>query len=488
MFKSIFTKILGPVSLFCVLYFFYLLFSVSAYPNLSLFFRGFDTYWLIGQGEWIWSHKQIPYTNVIGGEFTRLSEISWVCYQWLFTAFIGLLHRIQGLHGIIWGASSILAITLGLWGYVLYRRNFRGFPDIIVSLMMLSFFLTVFADIRPFIATILFGTVLQLLLTVSQDSGIRRAGLVLLFLIWANTHLGFVFGIFWLLAEMTAAAWKKKSLQPLLCWGLCFLATGVNPGGFSLYGYLFNLGNSPYMNSEIIELQPFGAGFDLTLQVGVLLGVLAFLFTLKSDKIRSAERVMWVAAMVMTFVSARHIAFLILFVPVFYAVAINRVLSSFAPEFAQRMDLFSLKNDKPHISLPIAIFVGMFLSMGKVFEVPKIPHYINPGFIRYLEANPLKQPVLTTGEIGSELIYFTNARSFLDTRYDMYGDRYVMEFARLLELKGDWQQGLENRKITYILYPKFYKNLSLLQKKLVQNKWKIIYSDNNLLLFSRDPS
>lgn len=485
MFKKIFTEILGPVSIICAFYFFYLLFSVSVFPDLPLFFRGFDTYWLIKQGAWILQNLQIPHENVLTIHGSQFSSMDWVCYQWLFSIITGFLYINLGKHGLIWFCSAILAVIAGLWGYILYKRNFRGFPEITLSLLIIIIPLTVFADIRPFIITIFYGTVLQLLLLYFKKHLTRWFVMPLLFILWANSHLGFVFGIAWLFIEMIIASKKEHSIKPLLCWGVCFLSTSLNPRGFYLYKYLADLWKSPYMNSNIAELKPFGLDYDPLMQIVIFLGIFALFYTLKSDKIRLAEKIMCAAAFIMIFVSVRHINFLLLFIPVFYAALINKISCSFMPVTAKKFNLFSMKNDKLYIVIPVMLFTGLIFTINKTFEIPETPKIITPGLIKHLKKNEIKKPVLTTGEIGSELLFYTKTYALLDTRYDMYGDEYVKENYSLLNLSGNWKENMKKRKINYIIYPNSYKKLPCLKCMLIKNHWKESYSDNKILLLSK---
>ncbi len=478
MLKNFFKKPPGPVSVFCIIYFFFLLFSVDLVPNLEIYFRGYDTYWLLKIGGWIIDNFQIPYNNLLAGNNPELSQMPWVCYQWLFMAIIGFMNKLNGLHGVIWLCSAVLAFSVGVLGQTLYKKGYRGFPEIITAIMLNSFFLQIFADIRPFVFTIFFCFLLNLLLQDHINLRISYIYLPLVFMFWANIHLGFIFGISWLLLEMIIAAQQEKTIKPLIAWLICFLATGINPNGFNLYGYLFTLGGGSFMNTNITELQPFMTGADPAIKIWAAIGLAAFLYTLKSDKIRLAEKIMFIAALLMTLNSLRHMCFLFIFMPIFYSDAINRLLKNISTVFD------SDKNDNVYLYTGIAVSVGLVFVFNRLFSVPDVYKHLNPAFISFIESDTIKGPVLTTGEIGSELIYHTKLNSYIDTRYDMYGDDYVREHTGLLRQKGDWRELLSQKRINYILYPASYEQLSGLDKNLTRDNWEKLYTDDDLVLFS----
>jgi len=477
MLKNLLNKPPGPVSVLCAIYFFYLLFSVEFASNFDIFFRGYDSYWLLKTGGWIIDNAQIPHHNVLAGANPGLSQIPWTCYQWLFMVIAGFMHKLAGLHGVMWLCSAVLALSAALWGLVLYKKGYRGFPDIFAALLPAVFFLQVFADVRPFVFTIFFCSLLNVLLQNQVNFQVRYVYLPLVFLFWVNIHLGFVFGIFWLLLEMIIAARQEKSLKPLVVWFISFLATGINPSGFNLYGYLFTLGNGSYMNANITELQPFMTGADPVVKVWLFIGLAAFVFALKSGRIRLAEKVMLVVALVMTLVSLRHLCFLLVFMPVFYSEAINRLFKNFSTVFN------SQKNDNMVFYTVLAVVAGFVLAYNRSFPLPELYKHLSPGFVGFVEANYVQGPVLTTGEIGSELLFHTKLSPFIDTRYDMYGDAYVREYTGLLSLEGNWRELLRQKKVNYILYPASYNQLSRLDRNLSRDNWEKLYTDGNLVLF-----
>ncbi len=473
------------ITITCVFVFFQTLFFQQISPDAGLFFKSTDSYWLIRMGEWILQNKCIPFTNVLGHPFLQIESIHWVCYQWLFSVLLALLNKISGIHGMVLVFSCLNAIVIALLGYSLHLRKFRHFPEIGFSLLPITAFLLINIDLRPAIFSILFCSVLNILLINKEKANSRYLWflLPLIFMVWANIHLGFIFGILWLLVEVSFWSIKNKSIKPFILWILCFLSTFLNPRGYALYSYLFTLGNSSFMNANIAELQHYNFFADYSNSFFILLGIASFIFTLKLNNIRNAERIMMVLSFIMYMFSVRHLTFMLIFLPVFYSSSIKQILGR-KPE---QLSYIFHENYKTFSHLLIIFIAGSILCLFKIYPVPALPKNINRTFIEYINKNPVSEPILAGGDAGSELLYFTNSRSYIDTRFDMYGDDYVKKYTEIYTQQGSWTENLKKNNIKYVLYDKKIgrENFSYLERTFQQLGWKVLYKDSELLFLSK---
>ena len=472
-----------PVSVLCVFLSLFIILIFALSP-VDFFFRTVDKYWILSLGEFILENKHVPHFNVLGASFSQLEQISWVTYQWLFALIVGGLNKYLGVKGLIWFILNLFIFTVASLGYGLYRRNYRGYPEIFIALAINIIFLGLFFDIRPFAATIFFCSLLGMLLSFKKNNYVRWICLPILFLLWANTHLGFVFGLAWLFVESIFFAKNERSFKPLLAWFTCFAVTNINPNGFSLFEYLFNLHNSPYMNSAILELKPLFFNADICTYCWIVLGFATFIFTLKSERIRPAERIIYIAALCLALMSIRHLCFLIIILPVFFAESIKLLDEKWS--IFKNASLADIKATKAQLITGILVYIIVFTSIEFIFinnnkdSSLKTPQHISNEFIEYIDQNLPQSLILTNGEIGSELIYFTNARSYIDTRYDMYKDNYVKKYSGLHSLKDI--KKLDTEGISYIAYPLqeglFKENIKVLTEK----NWQKLYEDEQIVL------
>jgi len=466
--------------------FFKMLFFNSIYPDSYLYFKSEDIYWILKMGSWIINNAQIPHFNVLGGQFSELNSLSWVCYQWLFSLIMATTNNLLGIKGLIYIYSVFYLFTISLLGYMLYLRGFKLFPEIAIAVAISSQYLYSIIDLRPGIFTIIGCAFLSIIFQFLERKRFLWLSLPVLFLLWANLHLGFVFGILWLAVEMTVLAISKKTILPIGLLILCILTTGINPNGFYLYKYLYALGNSPYMNMNIQELLPFSFAFNYESFCMILL-LLSSFYAFNSAKIRISEKIMFLLSLILTLISARHISYTIVFMPLIYSTAIEKLINSFGKE----VDFFKQRSEQK-INLPLYFLVcgliGLIFCLNKSYELPKLPKYLTPAFIEYVNENPLNSPVLSNPAVGSELLYYTKARSYLDSRFDMYGDKYVEKYMELFSLHGCWNDKLKKNKIKYLLYDsktdyeKENNPFDNLKENFELYGWKVLYRDKNILL------
>ena len=206
-----------------------------------------DIWWHMRTGEWILRHG-FPHTDpfsVFG------ADKPWTAYSWLFDLIIFKLHQLQGLAGIVsYTAAMVAAITIAL-----HRMVRRLHPDFTVSLL-----LTLAACVsmehtwtpRSWQFSVLFFVLEVDLLMQAHRNGRKRALwlLPLLFAVWANLHIVFLYGLAVLgiaLAESVLARWWKIGEVRIGAGQLggVFLASAVatlaNPYGWGLYVAAYRL-------------------------------------------------------------------------------------------------------------------------------------------------------------------------------------------------------------------------------------------------------
>ena len=150
-----------------------------------------DIWWHIRVGDWIAAHKAVPRTGI----FSQHIERGWVAYSWGFDVLVSSVHALWGLPGIV-GLLICFQVVISLI-FLLAMRRVAGagwWPFVIASAAIYAFYLN---PLRPGLFTLLFFT-LELLIIFEAER--RRDGRMLfwtapVFILWANTHLQFVYGI-----------------------------------------------------------------------------------------------------------------------------------------------------------------------------------------------------------------------------------------------------------------------------------------------------
>lgn len=244
-----------------------------------------DLWWHLRTGQWIIEHGQVPFQDPFSAYGAGKP---WVAYSWLFEILIYGVHERFGLVGIVW-FTVVMSLLIALAFHHLVRRVKLPFlMEIIVLALALSGMKPIYSP-RPWLFSILFfALVLDVALRVR--GGAKPVLLALLppiFLLWANLHIQFSYGLAVLglfAAESICARCNRAgavggctgaiALGPMMATLLgCVLATLVNPYHYRLVFVIFEYAVQTGAFQNVQELHPlfFRAPADwfiLTLALG----------------------------------------------------------------------------------------------------------------------------------------------------------------------------------------------------------------------------
>ncbi len=151
-----------------------------------------DIWWHISVGDWIIENRSVPRTGILSQHLER----SWVAYSWGFDLLVATIHRFWGLPGLIGlliGFQVLLSFV-----FLLVMRSMARTPAWAWLIACSSIFAFYINPLRPGLFTLLFFT-LQLFVIFQAER--RRDDKLLLwlaplFVLWANTHIQFMYGLF----------------------------------------------------------------------------------------------------------------------------------------------------------------------------------------------------------------------------------------------------------------------------------------------------
>jgi hypothetical protein len=228
-----------------------------------------DVWWHLRVGQWVVEHGAVTTTD----PFSLPADKPWVAYSWLYEVILYGLFNSLGLAGIVlYRAVISLAIVAAI--HALVRQLEKRFLVATGLTAVATLSLGMLFSERPWLVTILFST-----LTLSAVLALRRPeaptrwiwGLPLIFCVWANVHIQFVYGLFLLglgciaplidhrlgrQPDNTAATpWPRHWYQLAGLAVLCFLATLVSPYHLHLYGVVVEYATQPGPFRFINELK-----------------------------------------------------------------------------------------------------------------------------------------------------------------------------------------------------------------------------------------
>jgi hypothetical protein len=235
----------------------------------------YDTWWHLRTGGWIVEHGALPVTD----SFSRYgldTGTPYCAYSWLYGVAVYGAHQALGYEGIFLGRALLaLAIVLALHRLVARREPRFLVAAVVLGLAVLAL-LPLLTD-RPWLFTILFGTLtLDVVLDLREGRPARRAWLLpALFVLWANLHIQFVYGLFLLglgcaaplmdlllrrdfTATGAARAWTGDWWKLVAVTAACCAATLLTPYHVGLYRVVLEYATHRVPLREVMENQALG--------------------------------------------------------------------------------------------------------------------------------------------------------------------------------------------------------------------------------------
>lgn len=208
-----------------------------------------DIWWHLRTGQWIIEHGTVPRVDYFS---TYGLGKPWVAYSWLFEVLVYKLFDWFGLPGLIL-FKIVLGLALALAIHLLIQRARLSLGQEIVLAAAVLVCLKSLMNPRAWLFSILFFTLeLTLILRFRQSRDSRGLWwLPVLFVLWSNIHIQFIYGIavlMMLVFESVVQGWLTRFGVPtipsdaalpfrtaLLLLASCLLATLINPYHIDIY-------------------------------------------------------------------------------------------------------------------------------------------------------------------------------------------------------------------------------------------------------------
>jgi hypothetical protein len=228
-----------------------------------------DLWWHLRTGQWIVEHGSVPRVDSFS---TYGMGKAWVAYTWPFDVIVYGVFRTFGLVGIVL-FTALFSLLIAVAIHKLVHRFALPFVgEILLTACGLAALALVFSHPRPWLFTTLFFIIELDLLLLARRSGKSWYLWFLppLFVLWANVHIQFSYGLFLLglatleplidkisLPSLMQSATKSipfyQLLQVLIA---CLVATLVTPYHVHLFSTLFDLIQQTGFFQVIEEMQP----------------------------------------------------------------------------------------------------------------------------------------------------------------------------------------------------------------------------------------
>jgi hypothetical protein len=441
----------------------------------------------------MWEHRALPVPDPFafttlgapsaypGEDVTRRFNLT---HEWLSQLLIYLLYRAAGFPGIVLFRAAMLAAFCGLAG-VIARRRGGGFYGSLAAALATATIAAGFAYDRPYLVSFLF-----LAATVAILEFRRWLWLLpLLFLVWANSHGGYLLGWIALGAyslDALVRLWRKKpepgDTRLLIISVLAFLITGANPNFFRLPQVLMHYRTS-YLTSRLLEWSPPSLR-SLNMFTVLLFGV-AVLLLWKRGSVRLTDWLLFVAFAAAALTAQRNIILIGFLAPILIVTYFPWRGS--LPQFAQAV-------------AGAALIGGLVLGIasGSFFQLRAAEWKYPGGAADFLIAHHVTGRIFNTYEYGGYLIWrlwpqnqvFIDGRALSEWRFMDYarilynhddsGGKDALDLLDQYDVQAIVMNTFEySGGLVYLLAPGLWQP--------PQTKWKLVYDDPASLIFMRDP-
>src|SRR5271165_6036833 len=450
-----------------------------------------DMWWHLSIGDWILQNRAFPHNGIFSH---TAANHPWMAYSWGYEVLLARSYEWQSFIGMgIFGTALTIAVAVAVF-CMLYRISHRFWAAWALSMVVYAAFLFNISP-RPVFFTVVLFTICLTLMFEAQRSGRVQLlyWLPLVFLIWANIHIQFIYGLAVLgmfaginLLQRIAIALRiypdslaKPTLPPVppfVVLGGCVLASCVGPYSYHLYQQVIVISQSKIMYRMIIELQALEFKY-YNQYIELLLAIGAYFALGWQKKMDPFKLALLIFASVFAFRTWRDAWFL--------CVIAAAVIADFpAPE---------LESDRPirwtgwaAVSAVSILLLGL-AAPNTDFNTRGLDRAISSEYpvdaVNFLRRNPVGGPLYNSFDWGGFLIFYMPQYPVaIDGRGDLYRDfleqYYATQEAEPSYLTDAWL----NRAGLVILQNKF----PIAKMLLTDRRFRVIYHDDLAVVFVRN--
>lgn len=465
-----------------------------------------DIWWHLKLGDWIIDHLSLPHTGILS---RTAANRPWVAYSWGYEVLLSRAYAWFGLLGIgIFGTLLTLAVAYA--AYWMLRRLSNNFWVACVGAGVTCSAFLFNGMPRPFFFSIvLFAVTITLLLEANRSGRIETLyWLPLIFLVWVNLHIQFIYGLFpiglyfgitlayeamrhlgYVPGFLAAPAFPAKKVG--LIFLACVLATFIGPNFYHPYISVYEYSKAKFPYKVIIELQPLSfRGYSHFAEL--LLAAAAFYAVGWQKKLDAFKLLLLVVASVVAFRTMRDAWFLCITAAA--CIADSSAISHTAPADAPARQAGKTSGTHPpetwleKVGVAIAVLALLFiLSSATDFNQRGLDRAISSQYpvnaINFLRQNPVSGPLYNNLNWGGFLMwYMPDYPVAVDGRNDLYGDDLDKLF-----------YGTQNADASYKTDPYLNESgvvlldstLPLAKVLTIDPRFQLIYRDSIATVFAR---
>lgn len=353
-------------------------------------------------------------------------------------------------------------------------------------------------EIRPEMFTYLFLGLLFFILCQYRDNHLNHKWLYVLpiiFIIWSNAHIYFIFGLFVLSAFLLEAIYKKdaRKIKTYLSVLLgCVLASAINPHGFKILLYPFNITNdfglSVKETLSVSQASPrdFSAAKSFTLKLSLLLFAILSAITMWKEKKNAPVLEIALGAIfgILAWKMLRNVTMYAFFIMPITAFLIHKLSAkknfiNFYITSGTIIVIFTLLLNKDAIG-----------SSWQNFGVDLAPKSTEAA--EFINNNGLSGPIFNDFNTGGYVIFYLypDIKPFLDNRPEAYPSDFLSQEYAPMRLGEDiWYEKSGSYGFNTILISlknRSEQSLRFINQRLKDRAWSVAFQNDQHIVFTKN--
>ncbi|MFA5404434.1 MAG: hypothetical protein WC358_05830 [Ignavibacteria bacterium] len=482
-----------------------------------------DVFWHLATGKYILQTHQVPSTDIFG-YMTQGQE--WMPFEWGWDVITYTIYTFSGYNGI--SVFRTILILLIFYLYFLILRKFKvSYTISFIALFFLAFGIIDRLSPRPHLMSYL--SFVLLLLIIVQYRYINRNNfkilfyIPLIFLVWANMHMGIIAGMFLLglyvfseiiiflnpnkfSSKEIPALTKPELVRLLLIFLASILVMFVNPNFYQTYLYAYSHTKMKMLETVNEWISPFSGKYNdsfvsIIYKIMLFSGVLILFYSKKKKDLFPA--LLFIGFAIYSVRAMRFTVDYVLILFVFLVVSINFSLNSI-----KSINIRDFIFKKPFIKIALSLFFvfltvqinsnDLYLKYLKYYRITGFG--INSDFIPTQMFDFMKESKVT--EIGDKIFNhfgtggflvwnFPDKKNFIDSRN--LNDDIFFKYNQIIMKKQGFEQKLDEYGIDYAIYlaPDLVRAPQEMEQTVIsyfcKNKdWKLIFWDDKSFLWVKN--
>ncbi len=447
-----------------------------------------DIWWHLRTGQWIVEHGTVPRVDAFS---TFGMGKPWVAYSWLFEVIAYALYEAFGLVGIVF-LATVLSLLIAV---ALHRLVHRFALPLGVEILLTTVGIVpmmLLLSPRPWLFTILFFIVeLDVILLVRRSGNARGLWLLPpLFVVWANTHIQFCYGLL-LLGLATLEPLLGRIFPRVIEGGMarpiplsdwlrvlvaCIVATLITPYHVHLYSAVFGYMRETGVFEIILEFQPLP--FREPWSWAVLFTALAAAFSLGWQRNAGLfPPLVLVAGAFLSFRTRRDLWFIVVIaLPIIAEIFVSSVTSS--ERFAMTKFRIALITGTLIVG---AITIGWKRDISEAHLESVVAEQYPAAAIAVVEERGYPGPLYNDFDWGGYLIWRLRAIPVaMDNRTNVHGEDRIRRSVEAWAGLNHWDTDAELRSARLIIASQRKALASLLR---LDSRYALVYEDKTAAVF-----